>query len=74
MNFWKEGYEIKSREAGCAIMCLSKKLEVIDPEGKLHKGKTTEFIVAHGTGKYNKAINFIFFQNTFWQVFDILGF
>nr|AGI37364.1 pheromone binding protein 2 [Cnaphalocrocis medinalis] len=49
MNFWKEGYEIKSREAGCAIMCLSKKLEVIDPEGKLHKGKTTEFIVAHGT-------------------------
>nr|QEE82697.1 pheromone-binding protein 2 [Conogethes pinicolalis] len=49
MFFWREDYEVTSREAGCTILCLSKKLEIIDPEGKLHKGKTADFIKQHGS-------------------------
>nr|AGR44745.1 pheromone binding protein-1 [Bombyx mori] len=47
-NFWKEGYEIKNRETGCAIMCLSTKLNMLDPEGNLHHGNAMEFAKKHG--------------------------
>nr|QEL50338.1 pheromone binding protein 2 [Maruca vitrata]QEL50345.1 pheromone binding protein 2 [Maruca vitrata] len=61
MYFWKEGYEVKSREAGCTILCLSKKLEILDPEGKLHKGKTADFIKQHGSDDEtaNKVIDIL---------------
>nr|QIJ45731.1 phenomenon binding protein [Glyphodes pyloalis] len=49
MYFWKEDYEGTNREAGCAILCLSKKMDIIDPEGKLHKGKTNDFLKQHGS-------------------------
>nr|BAG71419.1 pheromone binding protein [Diaphania indica] len=49
MFFWKDGYEVSSREAGCTILCLSKKMDLIDPEGKLHKGKSADFVKQHGT-------------------------
>nr|BBB15987.1 pheromone binding protein-A [Ostrinia latipennis] len=47
-NFWKEGYELSNRLTGCAIMCLSSKLDLVDPEGKLHHGNTHEFAKKHG--------------------------
>nr|AAD39444.1 pheromone binding protein [Ostrinia nubilalis]AAD39448.1 pheromone binding protein [Ostrinia nubilalis]ADT78491.1 pheromone binding protein 1 [Ostrinia nubilalis]BBB15972.1 pheromone binding protein-A [Ostrinia nubilalis]BBB15980.1 pheromone binding protein-A [Ostrinia nubilalis] len=47
-NFWKEGYELSNRHTGCAIMCLSSKLDLVDPEGKLHHGNTHEFAKKHG--------------------------
>lgn len=50
-NFWKEGYEIKNRETGCAIMCLSTKLNMLDPEGNLHHGNAMEFAKKHGAGR-----------------------
>uniref|UniRef100_A0AAU6ND19 PBP2 n=1 Tax=Mythimna loreyi TaxID=667449 RepID=A0AAU6ND19_9NEOP len=47
-NFWKEGYEFTSRQTGCAILCLSSKLELLDQELKLHHGKAQEFAMKHG--------------------------
>nr|BBB15962.1 pheromone binding protein-A [Ostrinia furnacalis] len=49
MNFWKEGYVLTSREAGCAILCLSSKLNLLDPEGTLHRGNTVELGKQHGS-------------------------
>nr|AEX58642.1 pheromone binding protein 2 [Sesamia inferens] len=48
LNFWKEGYEFTSRHTGCAIVCLSSKLELLDPDLKLHHGKAQEFAQKHG--------------------------
>nr|BAG71416.1 pheromone binding protein [Mythimna separata] len=47
-NFWKEGYEFTNRQTGCAILCLSSKLELLDPEMKLHHGRAQEFAQKHG--------------------------
>nr|P18959.1 RecName: Full=Pheromone-binding protein; Short=PBP; Flags: Precursor [Manduca sexta]AAA29325.1 pheromone-binding protein precursor [Manduca sexta] len=47
-NFWVEGYEVSNRDTGCAILCLSKKLDMIDPDGKLHHGNAMEFAKKHG--------------------------
>nr|ALS03850.1 pheromone-binding protein 4 [Ectropis obliqua] len=47
-NFWKPDYELQHRETGCMIHCLSTKLNLIDPEGKLHHGKAKEFAMSHG--------------------------
>nr|AXF80669.1 pheromone-binding protein 1 [Scirpophaga excerptalis] len=47
-NFWKEGYEISDRNTGCALMCMASKLELFDPDGKLHHGNTKEFAKSHG--------------------------
>ncbi|CAD0202894.1 unnamed protein product [Chrysodeixis includens] len=47
-NFWKEGYEMTNRQTGCAILCLSSKLELLDQELKLHHGKAQEFAQKHG--------------------------
>ncbi|KAL4704882.1 hypothetical protein ACJJTC_019460 [Scirpophaga incertulas] len=47
-NFWKEDYELTDRNTGCAIMCMSSKLELLDPNGKLHHGNTRDFAKTHG--------------------------
>nr|QRF70942.1 pheromone binding protein [Semiothisa cinerearia] len=47
-NFWKEGYELKHRQTGCAIHCLSSKLDLVDPDGNLHHGNAHEFARKHG--------------------------
>nr|AAF06123.1 pheromone binding protein [Synanthedon exitiosa]AAF06142.1 pheromone binding protein [Synanthedon exitiosa] len=47
-NFWKPDYEVTNRLTGCAIMCLSTKLELFDPDGKLHHGNAKEFAMKHG--------------------------
>nr|AOE47732.1 odorant binding protein OBP5 [Ips acuminatus] len=47
-NFWKEGYQITNREAGCVILCLAKKLELLDQDMNLHHGKAMEFAMKHG--------------------------
>lgn len=49
-NFWKDGYEVTNRFTGCAIMCLSTKLDLISPDGSLHHGNTQEFAKKHGAG------------------------
>nr|UDM59721.1 putative pheromone binding protein 1 [Corcyra cephalonica] len=47
-NFWKKGYKITNRLTGCALLCLSTKLELIDPDGNLHHGNAYEFATKHG--------------------------
>nr|ADK66921.1 pheromone binding protein 1 [Chilo suppressalis] len=51
IGFWKDDFSTTSRDVGCAILCLSTKLDLIDPEGKLHHGKATEFAMQHGSGE-----------------------
>nr|CAB86718.1 pheromone binding protein 2 [Antheraea polyphemus] len=47
-NFWKDDYVMTDRLAGCAINCLSTKLDIVDPDGNLHHGNAKEFAMKHG--------------------------
>nr|AWT50453.1 pheromone-binding protein 3 [Carposina sasakii] len=47
-HFWKEEYELVSKEVGCAILCMSHKLNLLDESGKLHHGNAQEFAEQHG--------------------------
>nr|AWV50437.1 pheromone binding protein 2 [Conopomorpha sinensis] len=47
-NYWKEDYELLNRDVGCAIKCLSGKLNLLDPSGRLHHGNAADFAKAHG--------------------------
>nr|AAF06139.1 pheromone binding protein [Choristoneura rosaceana]AAF06140.1 pheromone binding protein [Choristoneura rosaceana] len=46
-NFWKDDHVLTNRDTGCAIMCLSSKLELVS-DGKLHHGNTLEYAKQHG--------------------------
>ncbi|KAL4704860.1 hypothetical protein ACJJTC_019438 [Scirpophaga incertulas] len=48
INFWKEDFSTTNRNVGCAILCLTSKLSLLDPEGKLHHGKAEDFAKQHG--------------------------
>ncbi|KAJ2948746.1 hypothetical protein O0L34_g8007 [Tuta absoluta] len=48
VNFWKDGYEVTNRATGCAIYCLSTKLDLVSPDGSLHHGNAHEFARKHG--------------------------
>nr|UYL69203.1 pheromone binding protein 1 [Agriphila aeneociliella] len=48
-NFWREDFTTNSRDIGCTIYCLSTKLDLLDPEGKLHHGNAAEFAMQHGS-------------------------
>ncbi|KAI8420547.1 hypothetical protein MSG28_009009 [Choristoneura fumiferana] len=47
-HYWKEDYSLLKRDTGCAIVCMSKKLELIDTSGKIHHGNAEDFAVKHG--------------------------
>nr|URZ86308.1 pheromone binding protein 3 [Grapholita funebrana] len=47
-HYWKEDYSLLNRDTGCALICMSKKLDLIDASGKLHHGNTAEFAAKHG--------------------------
>ncbi|CAK1550283.1 unnamed protein product [Leptosia nina] len=47
-HFWKEEYDELKRDTGCAIMCMSQKLELVDRSGNLHHGNAQEFALKHG--------------------------
>ncbi|CAH4032468.1 unnamed protein product [Pieris brassicae] len=47
-HFWKEDYGLLKRDTGCAIMCMSQKLQLVDTSGNLHHGNAQEFAVKHG--------------------------
>ncbi|XP_038210980.1 pheromone-binding protein 2-like [Zerene cesonia] len=47
-HFWKEDAALIKRDTGCAIACMSKKLDLVDPSGKLHHGNAQEFALKHG--------------------------
>lgn len=39
-----------TRKTGCAIICMSKKLDLIDGDGKLHHGNAQAYALKHGAG------------------------
>nr|QAT78216.1 pheromone-binding protein 3B [Plutella xylostella] len=47
-HYWRQEYALLDRDLGCAILCMSRKLELIDASGKLHHGNTQEFAEKHG--------------------------
>nr|6VQ5_A Chain A, Pheromome Binding Protein [Epiphyas postvittana]6VQ5_B Chain B, Pheromome Binding Protein [Epiphyas postvittana] len=47
-NYWKEDYSLLNRDVGCAIVCMSKKLELIDTSGKIHHGNAEDLAKKHG--------------------------
>nr|BAG71422.1 pheromone binding protein [Plutella xylostella] len=47
-NFWKDDYVLSDRSTGCAIICLSSKLDLLDPDGNLHHGNAKDFALKHG--------------------------
>ncbi|XP_039759229.1 pheromone-binding protein-like [Pararge aegeria] len=47
-HFWKVDHALLNRDTGCAIACMSKKLNLLDTSGKLHHGNAEEFAVSHG--------------------------
>ncbi|CAB3244423.1 unnamed protein product [Arctia plantaginis] len=50
-HFWKLEYDHLNRDTGCMIICMSKKLDLIDASGKLHHGNAKEFAMKHGAGE-----------------------
>nr|UDM59722.1 putative pheromone binding protein 2 [Corcyra cephalonica] len=50
-HYWKQDYELLNRDTGCVILCMSKKLNLVDPSGRLHHGNTQEFALQHGAGE-----------------------
>nr|AVL25107.1 PBP1 [Conogethes punctiferalis] len=47
-NFWKEDYQLTNRQAGCALVCMSTKLDLVDPDGNMHHGNAHEYAKKHG--------------------------
>ncbi|CAH0724112.1 unnamed protein product, partial [Brenthis ino] len=46
--FWKQDRALMHRDTGCAIVCMSQKLNLLDDSGKLHHGNAHEFALRHG--------------------------
>ncbi|XP_048004792.1 pheromone-binding protein 1-like [Leguminivora glycinivorella] len=46
--FWQDDYVVTNRETGCAVMCLSHKLEIVDPDLNLQHGNAKDFALKHG--------------------------
>ncbi|XP_047030718.1 general odorant-binding protein 1-like [Helicoverpa zea] len=49
-HFWKLEYSLLGRDTGCAIICMSKKLDLLDANGRMHHGNAAEFAKKHGAG------------------------
>nr|AXN76740.1 odorant binding protein PBP3 [Clostera restitura] len=47
-HYWKLDYSLLNRNIGCLIICMSKKLDLIDESGRLHHGNAHEFAMNHG--------------------------
>nr|AWV50438.1 pheromone binding protein 3 [Conopomorpha sinensis] len=48
INFWRSEEKLVNRHIGCVMMCLSTKLDLVDPSGNLHHGNAREFGKKHG--------------------------
>lgn len=49
-HLWREEYDQISRDAGCVIHCMSKKLQLFGDDGKIHHENIKEFAVKNGAG------------------------
>uniref|UniRef100_A0A097BVQ0 Pheromone-binding protein 3 n=1 Tax=Spodoptera litura TaxID=69820 RepID=A0A097BVQ0_SPOLT len=49
-HYWKLEYTLLNRDTGCAIICMGKKLDLLDASGRMHHGNAQEFAKKHGAG------------------------
>nr|CAJ2313466.1 Pheromone-binding protein [Metisa plana] len=47
-DFWKPDHEVTDNRFGCTIICISTKLDLLDPYGRLHHGNAHDFVTKHG--------------------------
>nr|QJZ31460.1 pheromone binding protein 2 [Phauda flammans] len=50
-HYWKEDYDLMKRDTGCVIVCMSRKLDLLDDSGKIHHGNTADFAKKHGAAE-----------------------
>lgn len=48
-NYWREEYQLINRDMGCMVLCMAKKLDLMEDQ-KMHHGKAEEFAKSHGAG------------------------
>nr|WKR38878.1 pheromone binding protein 1 [Spodoptera frugiperda] len=46
-NYWREEYQLINRDMGCMVLCMAKKLDLMEDQ-KMHHGKAEEFAKSHG--------------------------
>ncbi|XP_022817853.1 general odorant-binding protein 1-like [Spodoptera litura] len=46
-NYWREDYQLINRDMGCMLLCMAKKLDLMDDQ-TMHHGKTEDFAKSHG--------------------------
>nr|AEB54590.1 OBP15 [Helicoverpa armigera] len=49
-HFWKLEYSLLGKDPGCAIICMSTKLDLLDLYGRMHRGNAAEFAKKHAAG------------------------
>nr|ALS03849.1 pheromone-binding protein 3 [Ectropis obliqua] len=47
-HYWKLEFSMMQRDTGCALICMTKKLELLTDDGKFHHGVTKEFAMKNG--------------------------
>nr|QEI46783.1 pheromone-binding protein 2 [Galleria mellonella]UFQ90314.1 pheromone binding protein 2 [Galleria mellonella]WCC59932.1 pheromone binding protein 3 [Galleria mellonella] len=50
-HYWKQEYDMLDKDVGCVILCMSKKLNLVDTSGRLHHGSAKDFAVQHGAAE-----------------------
>ncbi|CAK1584136.1 unnamed protein product [Parnassius mnemosyne] len=46
--FSEEKYDLIHRDTGCALVCISRKLELLDENGDVNQENAQEFAISHG--------------------------
>ncbi|GBP25924.1 Pheromone-binding protein [Eumeta japonica] len=47
-DFWKPDHEVTDTRFGCTVICISTKLDLLDPYGQLHHDNAHDFVTKHG--------------------------
>nr|UVX20220.1 odorant binding protein [Endoclita signifer] len=51
LHFWRDDFEIKHRELGCAILCMNKKFDLLQDNQRMHHGNMDDFIKSFHQGE-----------------------
>lgn len=50
-HYWKLNFALLNREVGCAIICMSKKLDLMSDDAKMHHLNAKDFAMKNGAGR-----------------------
>ncbi|GBP25920.1 General odorant-binding protein 2 [Eumeta japonica] len=50
-HFWREDFEVVHRELGCAIICMSTKLSLLDDNTRMHHDNMDEYVKSFPAGE-----------------------